>query len=30
MNEFFANTDSCYDLIGDPSMILKDSYNFVE
>lgn len=30
MNEFYTNTDSCYDLIGDPSSILKDTYNLVE
>lgn len=30
MTDFFANTDACYDLIGDPTTILKDSYNLVE
>jgi len=30
INEFYQNTDACYDLIGDPSFILKDSYNVVE
>ncbi len=27
---FYTNTDACYDLIGDPSPILKKSYNVVE
>lgn len=30
ISEFYANTDACYDLIGDPSPILKKSYNVVE
>jgi len=30
ISEFYANTDVCYDLIGDPSTILKSSYNAVE
>ena len=30
IDEFYLNTDVCYDLIGDPSPILKKSYNVVE
>jgi len=28
--EFYINTDACYDLIGDPSTILRTAYNQVE
>jgi hypothetical protein len=30
IQEFFNSTNDCYDLIGDPSMILKDSYSVIE
>ena len=30
IRDFYLNTKSCYSLIGDPSMILKQSYNVVE
>jgi hypothetical protein len=30
ISEFYSNTDLCYELIGDPSKILKSSYNIVE
>ncbi len=30
ISEFYTNTDACFDLIGDPSPILKKSYTVVE
>ena len=30
MTEFYSNTDDCYEIISDPSNILKDSYSVME